>query len=237
MFPIAKDKLSFPEIADYWSREIDPRASWKELFHILEAAFWLGEVRGDFVQSRLQLLKEQFTLMRDRDDAGVIFLVGNSAGPPPIELPDRSVTVDLRQQIRVPSGNIDNWNETSCKNAFQALAETRSLDSYPELAAIFAGVSLSYEEFTAWLAKRGFDKPTFWGPQQPKKHWQVKPGVELTKTEEAVLSAINELYPNGELDHKAGHRNSCINKHFKASGRSSVSPSTIVRTLRKIEFA
>jgi hypothetical protein len=55
--------------------------------------------------------------------------------------------------------------------------------------------------------------------------------------EEAVRSAINELYPNGELDHKAGHRDNYITKHLKASDRSHVSRRVIERTLKKIEFA
>ena len=203
MFPIADDALSFRYISDYWSREINPPASWEELFHVLEAAWWLGKLRGDFVQTPLQLLKNMFPSMCHRDDLGIIFLVRNSAGPPPIELHDGSVTLDIRPEIRVPSGNIEDWNETSCRDAFQALAETRSLDRCPELADILSGVSLSYGEFTAWLEKRGFPRPTFWQPRwhPPKKRWKAKPGKELTPHEGAVLSAINELYPDGELGH------------------------------------
>jgi hypothetical protein len=39
MFPIAKAALSILEISAYWPRELNPRASSKELCHILEAAW------------------------------------------------------------------------------------------------------------------------------------------------------------------------------------------------------
>jgi hypothetical protein len=241
LFPIAKHALSFFEISDYWSREINPRASWKELFHTLAAAWWLGELRGDSVQSPFQLLKNIFTSMRHGDDLGVVFLVGNSAGPPPIELPDGSVTIDLRPQIRVPSENIEHWDEPSCKDAFQALAETRLLDSYPELALSIGCFLLSYQKFTAWLVTKGYPAPTFWRPGQPcpKKGWHAKPGDKnkLTPHEEAVLSALNELFPNGELDYKAKQRDARINQHLVKSGRSEVSTRVVQRTLAKIAFS
>jgi hypothetical protein len=240
LFPIAKDALSFLEISDYWSREIKPRASWEELFHSLTAAWWLGELRGDSVHSPFQLLKEIFTSMRHRDDLGVVFLVGNSAGPPPIEMPNGSVPIDVRPQIRVPSENIESWDQISCRDAFQALAETRLLDSFPELAVSFGSVSLSYQEFTAWLAKSGYTEPTFWRPDQQgsKKRWHAKPGDKnkLTPHEDAVLSALNELFPDGELGHKAKQRNVRINQFFVKSDRSQVSPRVIQRTLAKIAF-
>ena len=53
MFPIAKPALSFGEISDYWSREISPPASSNELLNILVSAWWLGELRGGSVNSRL----------------------------------------------------------------------------------------------------------------------------------------------------------------------------------------
>jgi hypothetical protein len=239
MFPISKDALSLREISDYWSREIN--ATSKELFRILEAAWWLGEFRGDSFYSPLQLLKKMFTSMHQRDDLGIVFLVGNSAEPLPIDLPDGSMRVDVRQRIRVPSVNVETWDEISCQDAYQALAKTCSLDSYPEIAITLAWIRLSYEEFVTWLAKRGYSDPTFWRPPQrwdrvdtSKKRWKAKLGDKniLTHHEEAVLSAINELFPNGELDHKAKLRDKSIKQHLA----SPVSSRTIQRALAKIEF-
>jgi hypothetical protein len=244
MFPIAKVELSFREISNYWSREINPPASSKELLHLLEAAWWLGELRGDSVHSRLQLLQKMFVSMCHRDDLGIIFLVGDSAGPLPIQLPNGSVKVDVRQQIRVPSSNIESWDESTCRDAFQALAETHSLDSYPELAVGLAWISLSHEEFATWLTKRGYPEPKFWQPRLKNlKRWKPRPSVRLTPHEEAVVSALNDLFPNGKLDHKAKKRDDLINLHLAKpghlakAGRSPVSSRVIQRTLAKIEFA
>ncbi len=168
MFPIAKATLSFREISDYWSREIDPPASQRELLRILESAWWLGELRGDSVQSPLELLKKMFASMRHRDDLGIIFIVGDGAGPSPVQLPDGSVKVDVRYQVRVPSGNIDSWDEAACRDAFHALAETSAIESYSELAVGLAFIELSYEEFNTWLTERGYPKPTFWRAQLKK---------------------------------------------------------------------
>jgi hypothetical protein len=93
---------------------------------------------------------------------------------------------------------------------------------------------------SAGLAKSGYTEPTFWRPDQQgsKKRWHAKPGDKnkLTPHEEAVLSALNELLPNGELDHKAKRRNDRINQFLVNSGRSKVSPRVIQRTLAKIAF-
>ena len=162
MFPITKRALSFGEISDYWSRQISPPASSNELLDILLSAWWLGELRVGSGPIRLQLLKNMFTSMRDRDDLGIVFIVGDGAGPLPVELPDGSLEVDLRCQIRVPSNNTESWDEAACKDAFHGLAETSSIESYPEVAVGLTLTQLSYEEFNIWLTKRGYyPKPSF----------------------------------------------------------------------------
>jgi hypothetical protein len=77
MFPIAESTLSFGEIADYWSREIHPPASWDEILRTLESAWWLGELRGNSGPTRLQRLKNMFTSMRHRDDLEIGFIGKN----------------------------------------------------------------------------------------------------------------------------------------------------------------
>src|SRR5262245_22167286 len=139
MFPIATSTLSFREISDYWSRDIQPRASSDELLSILVSAWWLGELRGDSGHSRLQLLKIMFTSMC-KDHLGIVFIVGDDPGPPRVELPDGYLKIDLRPQIRVPSSNVESWDEAACKDAFHALAEITEqslIESYQEFA-VFA---------------------------------------------------------------------------------------------------
>jgi hypothetical protein len=180
MLPILESTRSFGEIADYWSLEIP--ASWDEILRILESAWWLGELRGNSGPTRLQRLKNMFTSMRHRDDLGIVFIVGDCAGPLPVELPDGSLKLDLRHQIRVPSSNTENWDEATCRDAFHALAKTSSKESYPELTVGFTLIQLSYEGFTAWRTNRG------------------RPGRYLTVSETAVVKAMNELWPDGHAD-------------------------------------
>jgi hypothetical protein len=241
MFPIAKAALSFGEIADYWSREIHPPASWEEILRTLESAWWLGELRGNSGPTRLQRLKDMFTSMRHRDDLRIVFVVGDCAGPRPVELPDGSRQVDLHQ-IRVPSNDTESWDEAACTDAFKALAKTSSKESYPDLTVGFTLTELSYQEFNAWRAKRAYHEANFWKPQdqlvapQERKTWQVMPGCLLSKAEIAVLRAINEICSDGILDHTAKARDQRILKQLEIAQQADVSTRTIQRTLIKIHF-
>jgi hypothetical protein len=242
VFPIAKAALSLLEISDYWSREIRPSASSDELLSILVSAWWLGELRGDSVHFRFQLLKIMFTSMH-RDDLGIVFIVGDDPGPAGVELPDGSLEIDVRPQIRVPSSDIDTWDEAACRDAFHALAEATqrlSIDGYREFAVSLPSIKLTYEEFNTWRAKRGYDDALkFWKPRDqlvtpPKrKTWQAKPGKRLTTTEAAVVKAMNELFPDGKSDLIAKTRNERIRDRVT---HRAVSSRTIQRTLKKIHF-
>jgi hypothetical protein len=240
VFPVAKSTLSFREIADYWSREIRPSASYNDLLNLLMSAWWSGELRGDSLHSRLELLKIMFTSMH-RDNLEIIFIVGDDVRSPPVELPDGSCDVDIRPEIRVPSSNIESWDEAACGSAFHALAEvteTSSIDIYREFAVCLVSIKLTCEEFHTWLRSRGYSTPTFWrprdrthrhhasaassagsdeeaphlrnAPQKAKKTWQAKPGERLTASQFAVLNTINALWPDGIMDHKAKARDDHI---------------------------
>jgi hypothetical protein len=168
MFPIQEPALSFRKISDVWSRAMHLPASSDELLSILVSAWWLGELRGDSVHFRLQLLKIMFTSMH-RDDLGIVFIVGDDAAPPPVDLqagsPDGSLEIDVRPQIRVPSSNVESWDEAACKDAFHALAEITEqslIESYQEFAVFLPSTKLTYEEFNTWRTKRGYPKLKFW---------------------------------------------------------------------------
>src|SRR5262245_37602805 len=126
MFPKTELALSFREISDYWSREMRPTASSNELLSILVSAWWLGELPSSSVHSRLQLLK---MMSKYRDDLGIVFIVGDDAGPPQVELPDGSLEIDVRPQIRVPSSNTETWDEAACRDPFHALAKKQQKTS------------------------------------------------------------------------------------------------------------
>ena len=212
-----------------------------KILDTLVSAWWLGELRGDFVHSRLEYLKTMFT-SKDRDDLGIVFIVGDDAGLA-VELPDGSLKVDLRPTIRLPSSNVETWDEAACRNAFHDLAQISSIQNYPRFVTGLSCIRLTYEEFDTWRKNQGFSPTTFWrrrdqpvGPQQEGKTWQAKPGSVLTASEKAVCRAINEIWPDETSDHKAKARDERILSQLKIAKQRAVSPRTIQRTLRKIHF-
>jgi hypothetical protein len=216
MFPIGKHKLSLQEISDYWSREIQPPASGKELYRLLESAWWLGEIRGDSAISRLQLLKKMFMVMRERDDLGIVFIVGQDAGPPPVEklLPDGSLLVDIRHEIPVPSSETNDWDESACKDAFHTLAQTLSFETYPEIAPGLAYIELSHDEFVRWLQNHGYSVPQFWAPSPFKSK---KPS--LVSAENRAIKALGSyLVHNSDLK-RADAAKWCRMAGFQLTGR------------------
>jgi hypothetical protein len=70
-----------------------------------------------------------------------------------------------------------------------------------------------------------------------KKTWKSKPSANLTKSEAAVLDAVNELWPDGKIDHKARARDRTIRDWLADKEQSTVSVRVIQRTLKKIHFA
>jgi hypothetical protein len=198
MFPITTDKLSLFKIADYWSREIQPPASRDELLALLEGAWWRGEISGDSATTRLQFLKNMFKLIPKCDAPRIVFVAGGEAGPPTyFELPNGSVSVDVRPRVPVPSTDTDTWNEDSCAEAFQALAgiEEPSSKHYWEFSPGIDFIELTRDEFIQWLGVRGIDIPTFWG----------RLGDTTTPLKNAsndmILKAISDVYDLAEANH------------------------------------
>jgi hypothetical protein len=229
MFPIGKSKLSLREIANYWAREIQPPASRNELLQKLEAAWWLGQIRGDSVKSRLDLLKHMLA-MYDGDDARIVFLVENFDEPQPKQLPDGSVRVDVRHRIYLPSRDKNTWDESNCEDTFQSLAQTSSTESYPEMTPGLAWIELTFEEFTNWLLAEGYAKTKFWKPlpatNQLKRAKRGGPSIERAQR------AIEMLFPDGVPDQALLPNKTLygrVGEWLKTSGLSKVSNDTILR--------
>src|SRR5580704_2332311 len=104
MFPITEHKLTFFQIADYWSREIQPSASRDELLALLEGAWWLGEIAHNYPLTRFELLKNMFRSRRifpnielvaeEEESPGRVKVPGGTVKVE--ELPDGTVKVDLQ---------------------------------------------------------------------------------------------------------------------------------------------
>lgn len=69
-----------------------------------------------------------------------------------------------------------------------------------------------------------------------RKVWGAKLGTRLTDSETAVLGALNTLWSNGELDHKARARDRRINDWLANRNTSRLSSRVIQRALQKIKF-
>jgi len=166
MFPISKVDLSFLEIADYWSREIQPPASKWELLDLLIRAWWRGEILGD-APPRLEFLKKMFAKRSGKDElSGIVFnLEGEVGEPTETELPDGCVDVDIRPRVPVPSRNTDGWNEAECDPAFQSLGSeaVSCVEHYDDWLPGFGWFNLSRNEFMKWVAVQRYSLPTFWG--------------------------------------------------------------------------
>jgi hypothetical protein len=133
------------------------------LYDILERAWWRGEIHGDEKFDRLQLLKAMFKTTRRSDHPGIVFIVcGETAPPEEKALPDGGVEVDLRPRIPVPSIDTDTWDIANCKDAFGALAQTSSFESYTAAAPGLMTIELTRDEFIRWLEERGYHTPSFW---------------------------------------------------------------------------
>lgn len=202
MFPLASDDLSFADISDFWSRYLKT-ARPDELLALLEKAWWRGEIRGVATTTRLQLIRSMFRSLRERSDLGIVFVREGDKPPPRVtELPDGSARVDLAHFIPVPSGDVDGWNEQTCEQAFEALAQTSSSHSYADLTPFFASIKLPFAEFDRWRKARGFPEPGFWSdptastvtPEAPARDDRVDPGQGLGEA-----PAKSARYPLGEI--------------------------------------
>src|SRR5262249_48578544 len=107
MFPISKLELSFDEISEYWAAELN--LSRERVQALLESAWWLGEILGDpSLPTRLELLKSLFKRMRDCESPRLLFITPDSEPPAKtVEQPDKSLHINLRPCVLVPSADTD----------------------------------------------------------------------------------------------------------------------------------
>jgi hypothetical protein len=138
-----------------------------ELLQSLESAWWRGEIVGEASVSRLELIRHLF---KSTHDFGVVFVVGDQPGPPEItESPDGNADLDRRPRVKVPSSDMQTWNDTNCGLAYQSLVQDPVLVKDPVLVEdpvigpVLCGIKLRRAAFMQWLSLRGYALPTFWG--------------------------------------------------------------------------
>jgi hypothetical protein len=159
MFPIPADRaLLIRQIADYWSREIHPRASAEELCQEMLQGFWRGELRSI---STTRLTQLQWLYESGPTDRIVLSPVDNEGFPMSLTNEDLR---DIPVHISVPNDSPDSWTEEDCSPTFRFLSEFWGESTFPGGTAVLASISVTADQFFAWVDSRKFDRPTFWTP-------------------------------------------------------------------------
>ncbi len=199
MFPIKAEQLALTDIADYWAREIKPRATQAELLTTLAKAWFGGELKSGGRQNRLDLLRKMFKSTQD----DLVFLVGDEPGPAELqELEDGGALVDPRPRVKVPSSNQKNWTEEECSDGFAVIAEQWSPDWDIEECKVFVpSVKVVHGEFYRWLETQGYAPAEFWRKnmiaaplEEPKLPLHQSGGQSKQKYSKAKLDAAYRDY-------------------------------------------
>ncbi len=158
--------LTLFQIADDWSREIQPARSLDELLNELVKAWWRGELDAGSGPTRLKLLRALFKTSR----AEIPFWVKGEDPPQTSwELPDGGVEVLIVPVLPIPSSEPEAWAVEECAAAYDAIAE-HWRDSCFDLISplVTGGISLFEPAFAQWIAACGHTPPEFW--RRPQSH-------------------------------------------------------------------
>jgi hypothetical protein len=195
MFPIPSGrKLSFIEIARYWSREIKPSASPDELRTTLGKAWWRGELAAANGPSRLNLLRAIYSTCEDY----IEFVIPDLPAPPTTRLLDNG-DIEVFRLVRLPLPNPDpgTWTEANSAEAFEAVADSWNEEFYSLVAPVIKGIVLTRSEFFQWIGECQYQSPTFWGSASGH-------GDKLEHTDNsAPRMAITEIEPKTGRGSKA----------------------------------
>ena len=160
MFPIPPErKLSFAEIANYWSREIEPSASPQELRDAISRAWWRGELIATNGLSRLSVLRAYYS----RSAPFIAFVIPDAEEPPQWSPADDGA-IEFSRPLRVPlpNANSSTWTDDNCAPAFEAIAEQWQETVISPSGPLFLDVVLTSREFLQWIDKSRYHRPTFW---------------------------------------------------------------------------
>ena len=160
MYPIpASRDLTMFEIADHWSREIEPHRKKMELFDDLCKAWWMGEFRPAKGMTRQQALTHLFKQCREE----LPFWINGENRPETRWIqPDGSVEILPLSLLPVPSANPDDWTDEDCKAAYEALAKDVSNEAFSIIERGLVSITLSEREFSRWTRSMGYTRPNFW---------------------------------------------------------------------------
>jgi len=205
MFPIPTDRtLSIREIAEYWSGDIHPTVSPRKLRESMVQAWWRGEPLGANAPMPIDELRALYALYKSGSNDRVAFLVPRVDPLPTVtRREDGSIDVDVRVEIPLPNESPDSWTAENCKAALTAIANNWDETCFDVvIARIITGISVTHDQFFAWVNRHGFDRPTFW-VTRPGATLKQAQGTQLAKAkakkpgQETALKAITALWPKG----------------------------------------
>jgi hypothetical protein len=164
MFPIPADRaLSIWEIGKYWSDDIRPQVSPRELRELMVQAWWRDELLAANAPMRIDLLRALYKI--GSNERVAFALRGVDPLPTVTHLEDGSVEVDMRVDVTLPNESLDSWTAENCKEALTTIADNWDEARFDVLAPGLIGIRFTRDQFFAWLDRHEFDKPTFWGPR------------------------------------------------------------------------
>jgi hypothetical protein len=159
VFPVPSSQpLSFPKIADYWSREMKPPTSRDELFDFLVKAWWRGDLLASGAE-RVDVLKA----IHNNPPSWITFEDDQQIR----ELPNG--VVEVRRFVPLPKSNPDSWTDDDCTEAFQVIAEIWDSSDFELFVPVVWGLQLREDEYTRWVKSCTHQRGSFWTKGKKEK--------------------------------------------------------------------
>lgn len=200
MFPLPPEQLlSLARLADYYSREVQPAASKREVLTMLIGALWRGDLKGDSGVDRLTAVRLIFEKGHDR----IAFVIPGQEPPPTArERDDGNWDIILLVQVPLPNAKPESWTEETCAPAFDALARDWVFLEGDVTEPWFGAIEVTRTAFFEFLARRGPWRPSFWGEAGDKVQRTVVTSQALRPASqmhisEAVAAAYDEAVSAG----------------------------------------
>lgn len=171
MYPLADSRLTLPEIAKHWVRDLPQHPPEAEILDYLIKSFW----RGDFepfastssgIIARRQALR---AVAQSGPHPGLVICpAADSVPPSSVPTDDGGVTVDLTTYVVIPDSE-ENWSAKVLDAAY-AILGTCSLSGFSENFVIGMRLqSLTKEQFGAFCDLRHHPRPGFWFSQPSER--------------------------------------------------------------------
>ena len=157
--------LTLEEIADDWSREIQPPRTRSELAAELGKSWWRGEFVATRGPTRLQVLQRLF-----ENWGGVLTFWIHGEPKPQISYMQPACS---DQYLPVPNAAFETWADGQCVAAYEVIAECWGKLQLEDVDFQVTNFVLLLEpDFTKWVEDFNHTRPEFWLPASGRKNIQ-----------------------------------------------------------------